>query len=108
VSNLITVSVAKSTQSSSINATAGIRFWTHTLQVKGSASEVKTVQGPFGAQTVGGGARILDTYYLYKQNGEAAVGMEADINLDEFNLVEEDFTTDSGKDIVLKKLFPKS
>jgi hypothetical protein len=105
--NLITVSVAKSTQSNAINSKAGVRFWTHTLQVKGEDTPLRTIPGPFGPQSVGGGAQIIETYYLYKQQSEASVGMQAEINLEDYNLVEEDFTTDNGKDIVLKKLFPK-
>jgi len=107
MSNIVTVTVAKSTQSTSINAKAGIKFFTHTLQVMGESSELRTIPGPFGDQIVGGGAQILNTYYMYKQVSAAPIGLTVDLNLDDYDMIEEDFTTDNGKDIVLKKLFPR-
>ena len=55
------------------------------------------VDTPFGKQPA------TATYYM-KVEGELGLGFSADINLDDYTIVERSFTTDEGKDLILKWL----
>lgn len=64
------------------------------------------VDTPFGKATKSDGRETLNTYYM-KLNDSPPINLEAEIDLDDYNIVERPFTTDSDKDIDMKWLHLK-
>jgi hypothetical protein len=90
MSNQVTLTVSKSKESSNGG-------YVLTLKHKSDSESVAT---PFGNTTK---SDTLNTYYM-KVEDAPENGFSAQLDLDDYTIVERPFTTESGKDLMLKWL----